>query len=61
MKILHDAFRKGMTDPKYAEVLRRLDQTPFYLNSRDYRALAMQQMAEQKRLIEDLQLGPKQN
>ena len=61
VKILHDAFRKGMTDPKYAEVLRRLDQTPFYLNSRDYRALAMQQMAEQKRLIEDLQLGPKQN
>jgi tripartite-type tricarboxylate transporter receptor subunit TctC len=58
VKILHDAFKKGMEEPKYSEVLRQLDQEPHYLNSQDYRALAMQQIAEQKRLVEDLQLKP---
>jgi tripartite-type tricarboxylate transporter receptor subunit TctC len=61
VKALHDAFRKGMAEPKYVEVLRRLEQKPFYLNSQDYRAFAIHQIAEQKRLIEDLRLNPNQH
>ena len=34
----------------------QLDQERFYLSSEDYRAFAMQQIALQKRMVEDLQL-----
>ena len=56
VKILHDAFKKGMAERFYIEVLERFDQEPFYLNSADYQAFAMRQMAEQKQLVEDLGL-----
>jgi len=56
VKILHDAFKKGMAERFYIEVLERLDQEPFYLNSADYQAFATRQMAEQKQLVEDLGL-----
>src|SRR5215203_4477014 len=56
VKILHDAFKKGMEDPSYAAVLTLLDQEALYLDSKDYRDYAMQQAIEQKRLIEELGL-----
>jgi tripartite-type tricarboxylate transporter receptor subunit TctC len=56
VKTLHDAFKRGMDEPSYAAALARLDQERFYLNSYDYRDFAIQQMAEQKRLIEALGL-----
>ena len=34
--ILHDAFRAGMTEPSYLEVLARLQSEPWYLGSADY-------------------------
>jgi tripartite-type tricarboxylate transporter receptor subunit TctC len=55
--ILHDAFKKGMAEPSYASALRQLDQVPFYLSSQDYRDFAIKQIAEQKRLIEELGLN----
>jgi len=54
--ILHDAFKKGMADLSYTSVLGQLDQEPFYLSSQDYHDFAIRQIAEQKRLIEELGL-----
>ena len=56
VKILHDAFKKGMEEPSYAAAMAKLDQELFYLNSADYHAFAMRQIAEQKQLVEDLKL-----
>jgi len=58
VKILHDAFRKGLEDPVYVAAMVQFDQEPFYLGSDDYRAFALAQIAEQKQLIEELHLGP---
>jgi tripartite-type tricarboxylate transporter receptor subunit TctC len=56
VKILHDAFKKGMEEPSFAATLKTFDQEPFYLNSEDYHKSAMQQIAEQKQLVEELGL-----
>ena len=56
VKVLHDAFRKGLDEPSYREAMVKFDQELFYLDSADYRAFALQQIAEQKQLIEQLGL-----
>lgn len=56
VKILHDAFRKGMEDPQYTAALRQLDQQPFYMSSENYHNFATHEVATQKRLIENLGL-----
>ncbi len=57
VKILHDAFKNGSIEPSYVAALKVLDQEPFYMNSEDYRAFAMHEMVEQKRLVEELDLN----
>lgn len=59
VKILHDAFKKGMEEPSYIAAMEKLDQEPFYLNSEDYHRFALQQIAEQKQLVEALGLARK--
>ena len=56
VQILHDAFKKWMEEPSHLATSARLDQEPLYLNGRDYRAFAMQQIAEQGRAIERIRL-----
>jgi tripartite-type tricarboxylate transporter receptor subunit TctC len=56
VRIIHDAFKKGAEDPAYLEATAKLDQEPAYLNTEDYRRYAVRELAEQKRLIEDLGL-----
>jgi tripartite-type tricarboxylate transporter receptor subunit TctC len=56
VKILHDAFKKGMEEPSYKEAMLKLDQEPFYLSTADYHAYAMRQIDEQKQLVEELGL-----
>src|SRR6266851_345876 len=56
VKVLHDAFKKGIAEPGYIDTMIKLDQEPFYLDSADYRAFALKQLVEQKRLIEELGL-----
>jgi tripartite-type tricarboxylate transporter receptor subunit TctC len=56
VKVLHDAFRRGLDDPSNVAAMAQLDQEPFYLSSEDYRAFAMQQIAQERRMVEDLQL-----
>lgn len=60
VKIIHDAFKKGAEDPAYLEATAKLDQEAAYMSSDDYRRYAAGQLVEQKKLIEDLGLGPKQ-
>jgi tripartite-type tricarboxylate transporter receptor subunit TctC len=59
VKVLHDAFGKGMREPAYAESMAKLDQELFYLNSADYEKFALEQIEEARRYIADL--GLKQN
>jgi tripartite-type tricarboxylate transporter receptor subunit TctC len=56
VKALHDAFKKGMEEPSYVEVMTRIDQEPFYLNTEDYRAFAARTFEEQGQLMGELGL-----
>jgi tripartite-type tricarboxylate transporter receptor subunit TctC len=54
--ILHDAFRKAMDDPALIAVMKQLDQEFRYRGTQDYRREVIEQIAEQKRLVEELNL-----
>src|SRR6185503_4863922 len=54
VKVLHDAFKKGMEEQSYKETIAKLDMEPYYLGTGDYHAYALQQITEQKQLIEEL-------
>ena len=56
VKVLHDAFKKGLEEPSYIEALAKFDMEPFYLGVEDYQKFAAQQITEQKALIEELGL-----
>ena len=56
VKILHDALKKGMEEPVYKAALDKFDQEPYYLSTEDYQQFAMDQIAEQKQIVEDLGL-----
>ncbi|MEJ0074154.1 MAG: tripartite tricarboxylate transporter substrate binding protein [Alphaproteobacteria bacterium] len=55
-KVLHDAFKKGMRDPAYLSTIETFDMEEAYLDTAAYHAHAMQQIAEQKQLVEELGL-----
>ena len=57
VKVLHDAFKKGLEDPSYVEAMAKLDMEQFYLSSEDYRKFALQQIEEARRFIAELGLG----
>ena len=57
VKVLHDAFKKGLDEPSFVATMIQLDQERFYLNTEDYRAFAMQQIAQEKRIVEELRLS----
>jgi len=59
VKILHDAFRKGMEDPAYLKRLESLDMEPFYMNGEDYAKYAREQYEEAKVIVEKLGLAKK--
>jgi tripartite-type tricarboxylate transporter receptor subunit TctC len=54
VKILHDAFKKGMEDPAYQSALQKFDQENFYMNTEEYTRWALATFAEQKKYIDDL-------
>ena len=56
VKVLHDAFKKGMEEASYAEAMAKLDMEPFYLSSENYAKFAVEQIAEAKRYIAELGL-----
>jgi tripartite-type tricarboxylate transporter receptor subunit TctC len=56
VKILHDAFRKGMEDPVYQKTIERLDQENWYVSTEDYARYARRTYEEQKAVVERLGL-----
>jgi tripartite-type tricarboxylate transporter receptor subunit TctC len=56
VKILHDAFKKGMQEPIYRDAMAKLDQEDYYFGTADYEKYATQQIKEQKELVEALGL-----
>lgn len=56
VKALHDAFRKGMDDPAFRATMEKLEQELWYLNSADYHAYAMREIALQKKVVEEFGL-----
>jgi tripartite-type tricarboxylate transporter receptor subunit TctC len=56
VKVLHDAFKKGLEDPEVLKVLERLDQELAYLNSSEYAALASKTFQEEGAIVKRLGL-----
>jgi tripartite-type tricarboxylate transporter receptor subunit TctC len=61
VKILHDAFRKAMDDPKVLAMLEKFDQPANYMSGEDYTKFAKTTMEEEKPLIERLGMGVVKN
>lgn len=59
VKVLHDAFRKGMEDPAYLKTLERLDMEPYYMGTEDYAKFAREQYEQSKAEVEAAGLGKK--
>lgn len=59
VKVLHDAFRKAMDDPKHLEVLAQLNQAVWYRSGPEYAKWATETFARDKKLIERLGLAAK--
>ncbi len=56
VKILHDAFKKGMEDPTFVALLKKLEQEPIYQSTADYRAYIERELVAQRQLVEELGL-----
>jgi tripartite-type tricarboxylate transporter receptor subunit TctC len=56
IKTLHDAFKKGMEDPKHLAALDRYDQEPWYKSSSEYAEYARATFAKERALMEKLGL-----
>ena len=59
VKILHDAFKKGMEDPAYVKGLDQFDMVPLYKSSEEYAKFAEGLWEEERMIVEKLNL--KQN
>jgi tripartite-type tricarboxylate transporter receptor subunit TctC len=59
VKVLHDAFKKGMEEPAYLKVLEKFDMEPFYKNSEDYAKYVRELIDEEKENVEKLGLRRK--
>ncbi len=59
VKILHDAFKKAMDDPKVLAMLEKFDQPVIYMNGEDYTKFAKKTIEEEKPLIERLGMSVK--
>jgi tripartite-type tricarboxylate transporter receptor subunit TctC len=56
IKVLHDAFQKGLTEPSFLEVLARLNQELWYLNSDDYRNYVLKTVESERHVVQLLGL-----
>jgi tripartite-type tricarboxylate transporter receptor subunit TctC len=56
VKILHDAFKKGLEDPIHLRAVEKYDQEIFYMSSEDYAKWAAETFREERKLIERLGL-----
>lgn len=56
VKILHDAFKKGMEEPSFLRLLKQLEQEPIYQSTADYRAYITRELVVQKKIVDELGL-----
>jgi tripartite-type tricarboxylate transporter receptor subunit TctC len=59
VKVLHDAFKKGLEEPALLKTLERLDMEPFYKDSDEYTAYAKELNEEARQQVERLGLKSK--
>jgi tripartite-type tricarboxylate transporter receptor subunit TctC len=59
VKILADAFAKGVKEPSYADALKKFDQEVAYLDTAAYEKHVEDQIEEAKALVEELGLAKK--
>jgi tripartite-type tricarboxylate transporter receptor subunit TctC len=59
VKILHDAFKKGLEDPIHTRTLEKYNQPVWYLSSEDYTKWAREQYEKERVVIERLGLTKK--
>jgi tripartite-type tricarboxylate transporter receptor subunit TctC len=59
VKILHDAFKKGMDSPAYQKILDQYDMISVYKNTADYEKFAKELWEEEKLIVEKLDLKEK--
>jgi tripartite-type tricarboxylate transporter receptor subunit TctC len=59
IKTLHDAFKKGMEQPAFENILAKFDLEADYRNSEDYAKFVNEQSAEEKLILEKLGLAKK--
>jgi tripartite-type tricarboxylate transporter receptor subunit TctC len=51
VKILHDAFKKGLDDPEFVRTMEQYDQVKSYLNTEDYTRWVREQYAVEKTVV----------
>jgi tripartite-type tricarboxylate transporter receptor subunit TctC len=56
IKILHDSFKRGLSEPSYAAILAKFDMVPFYLSPEEYTNFAIRQVEEERLLVEEFGL-----
>lgn len=59
IKVLHDAFKKGMEDPEHLAIMDKYDQELLYMSSEDYARFARETMEKERKLLEKLGLTKK--
>ena len=59
VKVLHDAFKKGMEDPEHLAIMDKYDQELLYMSSDDYAKFARETMEKERKLLEKLGLTKK--
>jgi tripartite-type tricarboxylate transporter receptor subunit TctC len=56
VKTLHDAFKKALLEPEFGKMLEKFDQEPYYLDSKDYAALAKKYIEDEQKTVRTLGL-----
>lgn len=56
VKILHDAFKSGMEEGTFVDILHKFEQEPLYRSTAAYHDYVIQEIVEQKRIVDELGL-----
>ncbi len=56
VRTLHDAFKEGMHEPAFVNLLAALEQEPIYRSTNDYAAYVRDQIEAQRRIVDELGL-----
>ena len=59
VKILHDAFKKGLEDPAYLKMLEKFDMEPYYMSTQEYVKYVKETCEDERKTVEALGLKKK--